>query len=302
MKNSRSTEIKVGVTVVIGIILILWVIGWAKNVDIFSDKKTLQIKFDSVAGLESGDKFSVKGVRKGFVENIEMQDGHVLALVTVDPDTDLKEDASFSIMMLDLMGGKKIEATPGTSDVKIDYDQVQNGYFAGDISTMIATLGSMQTDLIDLVDQVKISLTNVNNLIGDEEFINEVHGSVNNLNELLITLNNVTNENKDNLKTLLVNIDTLVTNTNNFLNENKESVKDITSGIKLSLDKTNKLLDKITLITDETTSGENNLGKLLYDETLVSDLKATIEQTRKMIEILLKQLQTDGINVDANIF
>jgi len=302
MNSTRKTEIKVGVTVVVGILLTLWILGWAKNVDLFTDKPVIKILFNSVAGLESGDRFSVNGVRKGVVDNIETLDGGVIVTVSLEPDTDLRADANFSIMMLDLMGGKKIEVSPGESETKLDLTKIHRGKFSGDISTAMASISDVQEDLVDVIKEIKISLININSFMGDKKFINDVKKSVTNLNDLIVVLNDVTDENRNNLKNLLVNVDTLVTNSTTFLAENKNVVADLTSGINTSLNKTNELIDKISQLADETKAKNNNLGKLLYDENLLNDLKNTINRTNQLFDILIKQLESDGVNVDVNIF
>ena len=47
---------------------------------------------------------------------------------------------------------------------------------------------------------------------------------------------------------------------------------------------------------------QNNVGKLLYDEEVIKDLKQTLKQVNDLTSILIEQLKNDGINVDANIF
>jgi hypothetical protein len=44
------------------------------------------------------------------------------------------------------------------------------------------------------------------------------------------------------------------------------------------------------------------LGRILYDENLLNDLKSTIEKTNKLLKIFTEQLEGEGLNVDANIF
>lgn len=302
MNKTKATEVKVGVTVVVGTILILWILGWAKGVDFLSDKTEIKILFNSVAGLETGDRVSVNGVKKGTVEVMESLEDGVLITASLDPDTDLREDAAFSIMMLDLMGGKKIEVAPGISEKKLDLSSIHRGKFSGDISTAMAAISDVQEDLVSVVKEVKISLQNINKFMANEEFANNVEQSVTGLNDLLALLNKVTTENRENLKRLIVNVDTLVTNTNSFLAENRNIVGDLSAELTSSLEKTNILIEKITRLADETTGGKNNLGKFLYDEDLLKDLKATIKQTNNLFDILIKQLQDEGVNVDANIF
>jgi phospholipid/cholesterol/gamma-HCH transport system substrate-binding protein len=70
MKKQKKAELKVGITVIVGIIILLWVLGWAKNFSFNSDEKFLSISFDNVAGLSVGDFVSVQGIKTGYVEKI----------------------------------------------------------------------------------------------------------------------------------------------------------------------------------------------------------------------------------------
>ena len=122
MNNEKKTEIKVGITIIVALLLFIFVYGWAKNFSLNSNNKLLYIKFPTVAGLEIGDMVSVNGVRKGLVESITSDDNHALVQVIFNEEVNLKQDATFSIMMLDLMGGKKIEIKAGDSDQFLNYD------------------------------------------------------------------------------------------------------------------------------------------------------------------------------------
>ena len=116
MKNQRRTEIRVGITVLAGIIVFLWILGWAKNFSLTPTDNTVKVQFTNTAGLEIGDPVTVNGVRKGFVEDIAIKGEKVVVTMKVSNDVALKEDADFAVSMLDLMGGKKVEVNPGSSN------------------------------------------------------------------------------------------------------------------------------------------------------------------------------------------
>ena len=63
MKQQRKTEIKVGLTVLLGIIVFIWILSWAKNVSITSADVELKVKFEKSSGLEVGNIVSVNGVK-----------------------------------------------------------------------------------------------------------------------------------------------------------------------------------------------------------------------------------------------
>ena len=301
MKDQRRTEIKVGITVIVGIILFLWVLGWAKNFSIYSDKKELTIRFDSVAGLEVGDPVSVNGVRKGYVDDIHVDKNTVVVKTILDSDTDLRKDADYSVMMLDLMGGKKIEINPGFSSEPLDYSALQTGHFKGDISTAMAMLSSVQGDLVDVIQQVKISLNNLNSLLGDKDFNNELKNTIARFNSLTVSLDDLIKKNQAGITQLISSGNELVGNANTLLTENKDEIKITLMQVDSTLRSSNKLIKKLDSFADEITQKKNNAGKLLYDEDLVNDLKTSMTQIKELTKILIEQLKGKGLNVDANV-
>ncbi len=49
-------------------------------------------------------------------------------------------------------------------------------------------------------------------------------------------------------------------------------------------------------------TGENNLGKILYNDSLYNNLIQSMESINELTKLLKFQLETDGIKVDAYIF
>ncbi len=302
MKQTKKTEIKVGITVAVGIILFLWIFGWAKNYRLNSQRKIVQIEFSSVAGLEKGDATTINGVRKGYVEDIRNVNNSVLVTVNLDDDVKLKEDATFSILMLDLMGGKKIEINPGNSAEELDYSKVQKGKFLGDISTAMAMLSSVQNDLVDVIKEVKITLTNLNRVFGKKEFFENVESSVKNLTVLTSELTDLVKTQKSEIEKLISNGNMLAENMNNLILSNKDNIRQTLESASDVLNEMKTLVAKANKLSDETVNMKNNLGKFLYDDELMNNLKSSIDKLNKLSEILIQQLQDDGVNVDVNIF
>ena len=46
----------------------------------------------------------------------------------------------------------------------------------------------------------------------------------------------------------------------------------------------------------------NNLGKILYDDSLLVNITESLQALNKLSKLVLFQLQTDGVKVDANIW
>ncbi|MEW6003700.1 MAG: MlaD family protein [Stygiobacter sp.] len=302
MKDQRKTEIKVGITVFLALIIFVWVFGWAKNLSISSNKIEIKVQFSSVAGLEVGDPVTINGVRKGYVKDISINQDKVLTLLQLDENVTLKNDSKFYVTMLDLMGGKKIEIYPGSSAEVIDKNKIQNGEFVGDIASAMAMLGSVQSDLVDVIKDVKITLSNVNNILTDKEFNNNLKISLENLAEISNKLDNLLNQNSTEINKLLKNGNELTTQVNELIKTNKDSVSQTLTSIKQVLNESKNLISKVNDLMDKTNKSENNLGKILNDKELMDEIKVSITQIKELTKILIEQLKDKGIEVNAHIF
>lgn len=302
MKNERKTEIRVGLTVLVGILVFIWILGWAKNFSLQSNEQFVKVRFTNVSGLEIGDQVTVNGMRKGYVKEMTVEPNNVVVELSIDNDIKLKEDASFAISMLDLMGGKKVEVFPGSSSTNYNKNKISSGTFYADIPSVMSLFGSVQDDLVAILKDVKVSLHSLNKYITDEKMSSDVKTSLSNLSLLSDKLNIMLAENRSDIKSLTKNAVELTETSNQILSSNKENINQLFADLKNVFQKSDTLLTDLNNLTKETMNQQNNVGKLLYDEDVIKDLKQTLKQVNNLTSILIEQLKNDGINVDANIF
>ncbi|HCY77569.1 MAG TPA: ABC transporter substrate-binding protein [Ignavibacteriales bacterium] len=302
MRDERKTEIRVGLTVLVGILVFIWILGWAKNFSLKSNEQIVKVRFTNVSGLEIGDQVTVNGLRKGFVKEMIVEPNNVLVELSIENDVHLKSDASFAISMLDLMGGKKIEVFPGTSQTAFDNNKISEGVFYADIPSVMSLFGSVQDDLVTVLKDVKITLHSMNNYLTDEKLNTDVKKSLSNLSALTDKLNLMLSENRNDIRSLTKNAVELTETSNKLLSDNQENINRLFIDLKKVAEKSDTLISNLNNLTTETINQQNNVGKLLYDENLINDLKKTLKQINELTSILVDQLKNDGINVDANIF
>lgn len=301
MKDQRKTEIKVGITVIVGIIVFIWILGWAKNFSFTSNEKQLTVKFNNVAGLEIGDYATVNGVRKGYVESMKVKGDGVLVTLALDSDVKLDSDATFAVSMLDLMGGKKVNISPGVSNIPLDYGKVQTGTFYADIPTVMSMVGSVRSDLDGTMKDIKTTLSALNKYLTDRELNNNIKKSAANLTELSEKLNKMIDENRQNIKELTDNGAELTDQAKQFIQDNKSEMSRSVKEILSVLQGTDSLLTKINRLSDETVKRQNNLGKIIYDDSLYTNLSQSAKQINELTKLMIKQLKKEGIKVDAHV-
>jgi len=302
MKNERKTEIKVGITTVISLVIFIWILAWAKNIKLTSDDIIVNLTFENVSGLEVDDQVTVKGLRKGFVDDIYLVGNKIFIRIYVDNNVDLRKDAKFWIATIDLMGGKKIEIIPGESNEILDLNSLHTGLIQPDLNSMMAIAGSMMSDVQTIVDDLKITLSVVNNYISDDEMMIDLKSSLKNLNNLTEKFNALITDNSDNITRITENTAALSEESRTFFHENKESLDSSIQKFNIILSRSDSLVSRFNFLAAETIEGNNNLGRILYDDSLMINMQETIKILIKLSKLVLYQIQTDGFKVDANIW
>jgi phospholipid/cholesterol/gamma-HCH transport system substrate-binding protein len=308
MNAQRKTEIKVGITAIVGIVLLVWIIGWAKNVSFIEKNNNYKIEFDNVSGLEIGDNVTINGVRKGSVESITVTGSTVLVEIAIEKDVLIPEDSKFYVTMLDLMGGKKVEIRPGKSSKLINPEIIQKGEFQFDVAEVMSFVGRAGDGIPAMMSKIDTALTAINSYLQDEEIKGDVKSGLKNLVALASDFRSLIREQRGQIDHLIKNsikltenADSLTSNASVFIKENQDSIATSIKNLNKLLVQSDALIKKFDGIIDETTSQKNNLGKLLYDEATFDDLKVSLKEAKELLILVKKQLKNEGINVKAKI-
>lgn len=308
MNEQRKTELRVGITVVLGIILVVWVIGWAKNISISGTENRLKVRFQNVSGLEVGDNVTINGVRKGFVESINVDGAAVLVELELESGVRIPKGSKFYVTMLDLMGGKKVDIKTSESEGFIELSEVQTGEFQYDIPEVMSFVGSVSGNIPLILSRIDTALVAINSYLKDDMIKNDLKRGMNNMAELAVELRELLAGQRDQIDVLVKNgirltqnADSLTMSASSFLKENQDSVTASIASLNKLLKQSDKLILKLDGIIDETTGGKNNLGKLLYDETTYNDLRTTLKDAKDLLDLVKKQIKNEGLNVRARI-
>lgn len=301
MKDTMKTNIKVGITVLIAIFILLYILGWAKRITIAGDYNVIKMRFNSVSGLEIGDHITVNGVKQGKVSDIILDGNSVIVKGLIPKKIVLKKDAVARLEMMDLMGGKKIEINPGNSDEFFDINQLLEGKIATDIPGALSMVGNVEQDLKIIILDTRNLLEKINRSFTDEDMITSLRASIKNLENFSNQLNKLLIEHDKEISSTLKNLNNITSKTDSLLVNNADSLFETINSTKQLISNLNSLIVKIDTLLYQTTSGENNLGKALYDKELYNNLNQSIDKLDKITTILLKQLEEKGIKVDAKL-
>ncbi len=301
MSEKKFSEIKVGVFVFIAAFIVLATLFWAKGFIVSKDQIDLKVYFKNVSGLNVGDPVTVNGVRKGKVLKFDLEGDSVLVEFSLDKSVKIKKDYKIEIAMLELMAGKQLLISPGVSNNEIDYTQPLNGESGSDITVMMKNMNDITQDVKSLlnkfdktVEDLDITIKNVNEVVGDKTVHYNIKSTLVNLNTASRQLNSLLTENRSSLKNITGKVEKTVDNVNDILDENSPQVKSTFKDIQSLTSKIDTLITSINMIVEDIQMQKGSVGKFMYDDKLYENLNKSLLE----IEKLSKKIRKDGIKIN----
>ncbi len=204
MIKESINNIKLGAFVLAGlifIILLLYLIG--KNQHLFGASFILKVRVDNVQGLRPGNNVRYAGIDVGTVKKLNIINDQMIEIeMVIDQKVQsiIKKNATVSIKTDGLVGNKVLEIV----GAKIPALPVKNGDLLTpkksiDTDEMLRTLSKTNNDLAFITDNLKITVTRINNskalwnLLNDETIPQHVKQSAKNIQDITNKANNMAN-------------------------------------------------------------------------------------------------------------
>lgn len=157
---SKNVELKVGLLVLAGAAILVFAVWLAKGYRYGQEFYTVTVIFPEVGALSPGDPVAVSGVNKGKVKNIGLYQGQVMVTIDLASDVILKEDATFTVKNIGLMGERFVAVKTGVSENPLDLDKAATGWFDPGIPEVMGMMGNViesMNNLVELLSETVIS-------------------------------------------------------------------------------------------------------------------------------------------------
>jgi phospholipid/cholesterol/gamma-HCH transport system substrate-binding protein len=277
MNGSRSTELKVGVGVILAAIILIFGVIWIGDVRFSRRWQTYTVYFDEVGGLSVGDPVTISGLEMGKVSSISLEGGRVRTELLIEQGAVLRSDLSVEIQSIGLMGEKYIHILPGTTgDILPPGSKLEGEYKAG-LPEVVAEVG-------DLMKDAKAAVEALNRLVSSAE------GNYN-LGENLAKLSEVSSE----ILVILRENRSDIRSTAKSMKSASEDIRSVMSGrkgeIEKGIDKFSRAaarLDSLTLKIEDLIGsverGEGSLGMLIKEKKLHEDAEAALKSLNDLLK------------------
>jgi phospholipid/cholesterol/gamma-HCH transport system substrate-binding protein len=300
MATQRTTEIRVGIFLLVGLALVGGLIlKYGKYESAGKKTYDIGVVFPSVGGIVQEASVMYAGITIGKVKNIQHQEnGKMQARLTLAlyKGNRVRRDAKFVINQSGLLGDRYVDVVPMTATAPyIEPGETVNGSTSVDFTEAIRSAVEILHQARRTIEQVE---TAVQRIDGAVQRVDEGLLNTQNLNRVTATLENIqiTTSNAVALTTSLRdmiaesrggvsntlaklslaadNVNTLSKRVDNVVVDNQDDIRMAVKNLATSAQRLNAIMDRLD-------KGEGSVGKILVDSTLHDELVTLVQNWRR---------------------
>ena len=256
---------------------------------------TVEVLFDSVAGLNEKAPVRVAGVKVGTVDAIGLEGRQAKVRLKLDQEVPLTEGTRASIANAGILGDKYVELIPGPQDAPlladgarvpgetpVTFDEAlarfdSLGQSLQELTGDVSSRGDLGGSIRRLLDNLEATSANIRDLVDANR--TQVDSTVSNFERFSESLANELPTLTAQMGDLLEHIDSLVVDNRDEVEESLESIRTVSRNLETTVDNLNE-------ITGQVRSGEGTVGKLLYDSEAHDKVVATLDSVKSGVDTL----------------
>lgn len=285
---SRRTEIQVGITVLVALVVTLWGVTWLKELTLARRIHTWRVAFPQTGGLATSDEVQVNGLRKGNVASMQLVGHRVVVTLQVTDDIVITDRSVVAVRNVGLMGEKVVAVdlieggTPYT-----ERDTIPGVYEKG-VPEVMAEVGGT----IDALNALAAQLSNVAAIM---ERNGNLDRTLTNFRDTSEELRLAVSENRAALQATLSDLRATAGATRRLTADREAQLGRTIDSFERSaagLDRLTTRLDSLRAVmqsvSEKVDRGDGTLGRIVNDPKLYEDAKASVIELRALIADIKK--------------
>jgi len=301
MARETNVEFRVGVIILIVLILLAWSLYWLQGYKLEANSQVVKVFFEDVGALSIGDKVTVNGVHKGKVNQLYLADGGVVVELQIYQDVELRQDATFRIRNLGVMGERYVAVRPGADSARYDPQVIAQGQYDTGIPEVMGTLGEMTSELRTMVASLRQT-------VASDTSLQRFNQTVANFEQASASLVRYLENNESKLDETADNFLQASTKLNRLLagkNERVDSTLDRFDRASLRFESFVSTLDTLSMATrrlaNSITEGDGTLQAMLEDRRLYDDLRKVADDLDDLI-LDIRENPSRYLRINIEIF
>jgi len=298
---TKNIEFRVGILIIAAMVIFVGSIIWIQGYRFSKDNYRFNVIFDEVGSLAKGDPVMVSGIRMGRVLDLGLIDKGVEVELVVSNEVVLKDDATFTVKNIGLMGERFMAINAGKSDKRIDLSKTIFGRYDTGIPEVMGMMGEMTAELRNLVLAVKSSVASDQNL-------EKLAVTISNFEDVSKTLSDYLKRNEDNLDMAVTDFMKAAHGLEQLISRNSERI----DSSLIRGDRVSGRIDSITSdlvamassarnFADRLNNGDGTLQLLVDDRRLYDDLRKTADNLEELVADI-KEDPKKYLNLKLSLF
>ncbi len=279
--NLRSVQIKTGIWTIVICLILVFSYFWLSGRLAVRSHYELKIAFPNVMGLEVGDKVMYRGMEVGRVKSITASKDKVITTANIRSDIILTEGTRFLVSDSSLMGGKALNIIPGDGKNPLNIKNLQQGTSP---EGMMELISKASAGLDELNETVKLLNSPDGLMQSSRKLVQNADGTV-------TEMGNLAKEIKQELVITVNKIEDLTSSLQEVIAENKEPLKNTLVEGNITIEKLSATLDSLKILSANLnrsaktlTENEGTAGLLLNDKQLYEKITTATDNLNALIK------------------
>jgi phospholipid/cholesterol/gamma-HCH transport system substrate-binding protein len=300
-------EVKTGIIILSGIIVLYLGINYLKGKDFFSKETRIFAVYDRVEGLAASNVVQINGFKAGFVRSLTLlpdHSGRIVVAMRVKSELKIPRNSTAQIYSTDLLGTKGVRIIFGNSS-----EDVQNGdtlqsdiqkSISEEVNAQVAPIKLKAENLLSSLDSVTSILRDVFNEETKENLKNSftsISTSLGHFEHIAHSIDTMMSSENGKLKLIFENIESITSNIKNNSEHISKAIENISSisdtlrkaNLSATLENTRKTMEQTANIFEKVNKGKGSLGMLINDDSLYINLNSTAHS----LDALIKDLKAN---------
>ena len=293
-----TKNVKIGLTVLVGLALLYWGINYLKGVNLFTPANRYYTEIESTDGLLEAAPVTVNGFQVGQVREINYDYGKNKITVMMALNKEMKVPQGSTINLVSgLMGGASLVLNLGSGAPMEQGSFIPTTDIPGLMDHVKDSVVPMVTDMLPKVDSI---MNNVNGLTGDPAVFAALHRldaitrQLQTSAQQLTVLMNGLNRSVPGVMTNVNGITNNLTGATGNLTELSESLKQMP--LDETMNELNTTLANLQTLSEQLNDKNSSLGKIMNDRELYDNANHAIASLDSLL-IDIKKNPKRYINV-----
>jgi len=297
-----TTEAKVGVFTLMGLLLFAMAVAFLSRVSIFEPPQMhIRGEFMTVTGLKPGNAVKFSGVDVGKIKALSVNGKGASVEMSLNADTKIPKDSIFTLASDGIIGDKFLQIIPGTSQIMLKEGDVVYGEGRSEMEKGFDSAN-------EVMKEANKSLKAINNIIGDEQTQLSLRNALRSSEEIMsntaamtANMNALIAQNSGNINALTANMVTITRNMDALTGQLNASMATLDGDQATSTNMRN-IIANMKTTTDSVNKMAKSLEGVVTDPQSAADIRTTLHNTANLTT-KLNQLTGGGLGIkgEANV-